>query len=108
MPESLVKLTKQRTWSGTLPHLLSLIKHRLSGQGSNIPYADTGNDWDACRVKVTLRLAHSISASMQKVIPTGKGQIAETKSAIKSGIEADSFAWLKDDCKDLVLLLTKR
>ncbi|OFK88436.1 hypothetical protein HMPREF2796_04905 [Eikenella sp. HMSC071B05] len=45
---------------------------------------------------------------MQKVIPTGKGQIAETKSAIKRGIEADSFAWLKDDCKDLVLLLTKR
>ncbi len=44
MPESLVKLTKQRTRSGTLPHLLSLIKHRLSGQGSNIPYADTGND----------------------------------------------------------------
>jgi len=38
MPESLVKLTKRRTWSGTLSHLLSLIKHRLSGQGSNIPY----------------------------------------------------------------------
>ena len=45
---------------------------------------------------------------MQKIIPTGKGQIAETKSAIKRGIEADSFAWLKDDCKDLVLLLTER
>ena len=45
---------------------------------------------------------------MQKVIPAGKGQIAETKSAIKRGIEADSFAWLKDDCKNLVLLLTKR
>jgi hypothetical protein len=27
---------------------------------------------------------------MQKVIPTGKGQIAETKSAIKRGIEAES------------------
>ena len=45
---------------------------------------------------------------MQKVIPTGKGQITETKSAIKSGIEADSFAWLKDDRKDLVLSLTER
>ena len=30
MPESLVKLTKRRIRSGTLPHLLSLIKHRLS------------------------------------------------------------------------------
>ena len=108
MPESLVKLTKRRTRSGTLPYLLGLIKHRLSGQGSNILCSDTGNDWDACRVKVTLRLAHSISVPMQKVIPTDKGQIAETKSAIKRGIEADSFAWLKDDCKDLVLLLTKR
>ena len=45
---------------------------------------------------------------MQKVIPTGKGQIAETKSTIKRGIEADSLAWLKDDCKDLGLLLTER
>ena len=54
------------------------------------------------------KLTHSISAPMQKVIPTGKGQIAETKSAIKSGIEADSFAWLKDDCKDLVLSLSER
>lgn len=42
MPESLVKLTKRRTWSGTLSHLLSLIKHRLSGQGSNILCADVG------------------------------------------------------------------
>lgn len=42
MPESLVKLTNRRTWSGTLPYLLDLIKHRLSGQGSNIPYADVG------------------------------------------------------------------
>ncbi len=42
MPESLVKLTNRRTWSGTLLHLLGLIKHRLSGQGSNIPYADVG------------------------------------------------------------------
>ena len=108
MPESLVKLTKRRTWSGTLSHLLSLIKHRLSGQGSNILCADTGNDWDACRVKVTLRFAHSISASMQKIIPMGNGHIAETKSAIKRGIEADSFAWLKDDCKDLVLSLSER
>lgn len=45
---------------------------------------------------------------MQKVIPTGKGQITETKSAIKSGIEVESFAWLKDDRKDLVLSLTER
>ena len=42
MPESLVKLTKRRTWSGTLSHLLSLIKHRLSGQGSDILCADVG------------------------------------------------------------------
>jgi len=42
MPENLVKLTKRRTRSGTLLHLLGLIKHRLSGQGSNIPYADVG------------------------------------------------------------------
>lgn len=42
MLENLVKLTKRRTWSGTLLHLLSLIKHRLSEQGSNIPYADVG------------------------------------------------------------------
>ena len=90
LPETLAKLTNRRTRSGTLPHLLSLIKHRLSGQGSNIPYADAGNDWDACRVKVTLRLAHSISAPVQKVIPTGNGQIAETKSAIKRGIEVGS------------------
>ena len=41
---------------------------------------------------------------MQKVIPTGKGQIVETKSAIKRGIEADSFAGLKDGCKNLVLI----
>ena len=41
---------------------------------------------------------------MQQVIPTGKGQIAETKSAIKRGIEADSFAGLKDGCKNLVLI----
>ena len=27
---------------------------------------------------------------MQQVISTGKGQIAETKSAIKSGIEVES------------------
>jgi len=76
--------------------------------GANDICTTTGNDWDACRVKVTLRFAHSISASMQKIIPMGNGHIAETKSAIKRGIEADSFAWLKDDCKDLVLLLTKR
>ena len=42
MSESLVKLTKRGTRSGTFPHLLSLIKHRLSGQGSNILYADVG------------------------------------------------------------------
>lgn len=41
---------------------------------------------------------------MQKVIPTGKGQIAKTKSAIKRGIEADSLAGLKDGCKNLVLI----
>ncbi len=45
---------------------------------------------------------------MQKVIPTGKGQIAKTKSAIKRDIEADSFVWLKDDCKNLVVSLTER
>lgn len=45
---------------------------------------------------------------MQKVIPTGNGQIAETKSAIKRGIEADRFAWLKDDCKNLVLSLSEK
>ena len=42
LPETLAKLTNRRTRSGTLPHLLDLIKHRLSGQGSNIPYADVG------------------------------------------------------------------
>lgn len=45
---------------------------------------------------------------MQKVIPTGEGQIAETKLSIKRGIEADSVAWLKDDSKDLVLSLSER
>jgi hypothetical protein len=42
MPETLAKPTNWRTWPGTLPHLLSQIKHGLSGQGSNIPYADVG------------------------------------------------------------------
>ena len=42
LPETLAKFTNWRTWSGTLPHLLILIKHRLSGQDSNIPYADVG------------------------------------------------------------------
>ena len=40
LPETLAKLTNRKTWSGTLPHLLSLIKHRLSGQGSDILCAD--------------------------------------------------------------------
>ena len=38
MPETLAKPTNWRTWPGTLPHLLSQIKHGLSEQGSNIPY----------------------------------------------------------------------
>lgn len=42
LPETLAKLINRRTWSGTLPHLLSLIRHRLSGQGSNILCADVG------------------------------------------------------------------
>jgi len=41
LPETLAKFTNWRTWSGTLPHLLSLIKHRLSGQDSNIPYLES-------------------------------------------------------------------
>ena len=42
LPETLAKLTNRKTWSGTLPHLLSLIKHRLSGHDSNIPSAYVG------------------------------------------------------------------